>query len=197
LLTRSRSLLHLNANSSDRRVKGLSRQLVFAILALLVLLVPSLAWAQQDAAVLIGAACGQDGTKFDVQRREVSQSSSKPQPSKAKIVVYADSLGSLSGCGQVRIGIDGQWVSAACLGTWIERDVDPGVHHLCADFHWKPAGRHVALERFTAEVGNTYYFRANVVDSFGLNTAIYLDPINEDEGSYLTATEKKSESTVK
>lgn len=193
-----RSPHHRIANKLSRSGARCSRKTARVLAtAFFVLLLPPFMWAQQDAAQLLSAACGPDSTKFEVQRQDTHQSSLGVLDSKSRLIIFAESFGTLSGCGPVRIGMDGKWIGALCLGPWLAADVQSGVHHLCADFHWRPAGRHLGLEGFTAEPGKTYYFRAEVVDSFDMNAAVHLDPLNEDEGQYLLATQKQSESKEK
>jgi hypothetical protein len=75
--------------------------------------------------------------------------------------------------------------------------VEPGEHHLCTNWQSFFAGpkKPVGLANLTAEAGRVYYFRIRV---FAFNqVAIDLDPVNTDQGQYLVATSKMSESHPK
>lgn len=167
----------------------------FAAPAVLVLLLTSFARAQQDAAALLGAACGPEDVKFDVYRRDSAPHLPQLPNGKARIVIFAESLEVETGCGAFRFGVDGKWIGGACLQTWIATDLEPGDHHLCATSN--SPGKLTALNGFTAEAGKTYYLRAEVTLGYMMRTAVRLEPVNEDEGRYLMATEKSSESTGK
>jgi hypothetical protein len=67
-----------------------------------------------------------------------------------------------------RVGLDGAWVGANRGNSYFVFLVEPGKHHLCADWlnakspgHMSGtsyANRLVSLAEFTAEVGKEYYF---------------------------------------
>lgn len=163
----------------------------------LLLLRPLTAPAQQVETALLSKACGPDSAKFEVRRENIEPSSLDENASKSRVTIFVESFGNLGGCGPVRIGVDGKWIGAACLGTWFTTDLNPGTHHLCIDFHWGLSGRRAALRRLTVEAGKTYYIRAEVVDSFNLNAAVHLYPLDEDEGELLVNTHKLSRSKPK
>jgi len=92
----------------------------------------------------------------------------------------------------VRFGMDGAWVGADNGNSYFALSVDPGVHHLCAN--WQSSlgrfDKDVDLTSFTAEPGKVYYFTAYVTfESRGVVT-FSLTPTNEDEGKYRVTVSK-------
>jgi hypothetical protein len=98
-----------------------------------------------------------------------------------------------------RVGVDGAWVGATRGDSYLFFTVEPGDHHLCADWvsSLVPGGRAVALYGFTAEAGRIYYFRARTIggpasmaekNGLGDAASIDLDLVNSDEGKYLVAS---------
>jgi hypothetical protein len=92
------------------------------------------------------------------------------QTGKARIVFIGriDAPGCL-GCSvfSPRIGVDGSWVGATKGDSYFVLDVDPGVHHVCAD--WKSLsaapGRNVGVATLTAEPGQVYFFEAKIMSA--------------------------------
>jgi hypothetical protein len=82
--------------------------------------------------------CGDDHARFDVKTEKDAPAPAPPQAGKARIVFIGriDAPGCL-GCSvfSPRIGVDGSWVGATKGDSYFVLDVDPGVHHVCAD--WK------------------------------------------------------------
>jgi hypothetical protein len=63
----------------------------------------------------------------------------------------------------VRMGIDGKWVGATHGTSYLATTVEPGEHHLCAN--WKTdvtigQPKQSAALHFTAEPGKVYFFSA-------------------------------------
>ncbi|MHB1701101.1 MAG: hypothetical protein ACYCSN_13405 [Acidobacteriaceae bacterium] len=175
---------------------------VFVKCATLVFLLSPMAWAQGQASALLGRACGPNGTKFAAHTGSPQSAPSEPLKSKARIVLFMETYSISSGCRYpVRVGMDGNWIGATCLRTYISADIDPGNHHLCADLQQKRSAKYTALYSFAAEAGKVYYFRAQMIDdpNFNLSDIIpmHLDPINEDEGLLLLSIRLPSESRVK
>ncbi len=107
-----------------------------------------------------------------------------------------------------RIGLDGTWVGATRGNSYLFFTVEPGEHHLCADWmsDLLPSGRAVALFGFTAESGKTYYFRArttggppSLAERNGLDDTAFIDLnlVNSDEGKLLVASSPLSVSHPK
>lgn len=151
--------------------------------------------------MLLGQACGPNGTKFAVHKGNPQSSPSEPSKSKARIVVFSEAISMATGCKfATRVGIDGKWVGATCVGSYIGTDIDPGEHHLCTNLPSKKVVNYTALYSFTAEPGRVYYFRAQIIDTIYLvnsTFAMHLEPINENEGLFLLSIRAASESKVK
>ena len=173
----------------------------------LLFLLSSVAWAQVPSSVLLDRACGPNNIKFKVYESSPPPLQRDQLKSKAAIVIFPEEFADLTSCRMAsRIGIDGKWVGAACLGTYIRTKVDPGEHHLCANLRQKKNANFTALYSFMAEAGKVYYFREEILDPwFGRNVTpigggkitVHLDPINEDEGRLLQSIRLTSESKVK
>jgi hypothetical protein len=111
--------------------------------------------------------CGDDHARFDVKTEKNAPAPAPPQPGKARIVFIGriDAPGCL-GCSvfSPRIGVDGSWVGATKGDSYFVLDVDPGVHHVCAD--WKSLsaaqGKNVGVASITVEPGQTYFFEVKI-----------------------------------
>ena len=165
------------------------------------MLLSCLAFAQDDAAIAKAkAACGPDDTKFEAKNSDTSQPPASPESGKA--LVYVISLATQAKCiacgGTVRVGIDGAWAGATHGNSYLTLNVSPGEHHLCTNLQSRFAAisRHVALANFTAEAGKVYYFRMRAIVT-QTEAFLDLDPVNTDQGRYLVATSKMSESHPK
>ena len=166
--------------------------------AILISFTSSIIWAQ--GTTLLDRACGPSGAQFSVHSGGL-QSPLPLQQSKSKVVVFTEAISSQFGCRYVitPVGIDGKWIGASCVGSYISADIAPGEHHLCVNLEGKQSAEFTALHAFTAEEGKTYYFRAEVLEpnSFGVNYGMHLDPIDEDEGLYLATVRTAAKSEVK
>jgi hypothetical protein len=165
---------------------------------LAVMLLSCLAFAQDEAAIAKAkAACGPDDVSFSVKTSEGSHPPATVEPGKALVYVVGQDP-ACSSCGKVaRIGLDGTWAGAIDFGSYTSFTVEPGEHHLCTNWQSFFAGpkKPVGLTNLTAEAGKIYYLRIRVLV---LNQiAIDLDPVNTDQGQYLVATSKMSESHPK
>jgi hypothetical protein len=134
---------------------------------------PLVAYAIFVAAALCRAttlpdACGDDKIQFDVKTAKNQPAPVPPSAGKSQIVFIEAMDKNLAcwSCGtpSSRFGMDGAWVGATKGDSYFFVDVDPGEHHLCAD--WQSAfGRlkkMVGMADFVAEAGKTYYFEARV-----------------------------------
>lgn len=169
--------------------------------ATFMLLLPSVAWGQDQSSTLLAQSCGPMGTRFAVHEGPPQPSLSVPPKTGARIVVFVETIGLGAGCGFApRVGLDGKWVGATCAGSYISVDIDPGEHRLCANAFWKHPAKYTALYSFTAEPGNVYYFRAEMIQTaipVISTVAMHLEPLNEEEGHLLLAARNSSESKVK
>lgn len=112
-------------------------------------------------------------------------------------MVFTDSLIKITGCFPTRVGIDGRWIGAACQGTYVRANIEPGEHHLCTSLPGSKTAKYTALRTFTAEARKVYYFREEILDPSEGVTTVHLDTIDQDEGLLLLATRLASESKVK
>jgi hypothetical protein len=170
--------------------------------AVLVYILSLAAWVHGQATTdLLNQACGPMGTRFAVHEGSPQPSLSAPPKTGARIVVFVETIGLGAGCGFApRVGLDSKWIGATCAGSYISVDVDPGKHRLCANAWWKNAAKYTALYSFTAEPGNVYYFRAEMIQTaipVISTVAMHLEPVNEEEGHLLLAARNSSESKVK
>ena len=149
-------------------------------------------------------ACGSKDAQFEVKTVS-GQSIAQPEPGKALIYVsevFKKAPGEL-GNPTIRIGLDGNWVGAVRGNSYFSFSVDPGEHHLCT--HWqsrfKRLSREAAFTSFNAEAGKTYYFRARISYQAAYGGAatmsLDLEPINDDEGKYLVASNPVSNAQAK
>lgn len=151
----------------------------------LIFLFPSPAPAQD-----LGApGCGDPKIKFDV-KSDKQQQPLQPEPGKALIVfLQDDSEFNSRPRPTTRMGIDGAWVGATQSSAYFFYSVDAGVHHLCASWQTTvgPGSSHkAAAAHFTAEANGVYYFVAR--DTWwrdGGSPAIYLEPLDSDEGQLM------------
>ncbi len=159
----------------------------------LVLLVFAVSACAQDAIVSAAqAACGPSNAEFRVSQ-DRSHPVRNPEEGKALVYVVLDQKYKLLHDVTARVGVDGAWVGANHGDSYLFFAVKPGEHHLCTDWtSWRsdfiPGGRLVSLQNFTAEAGQTYYFRAKTTGGRDEKPSLDLDPINSDEGKLLVAS---------
>jgi len=141
------------------------------------------------------AACGPSDIQYKTEL--VPPTPVAPQSGKALlyIVQVSDFDGSCLGrCGPLsRVGLNASWLSAF---------VDPGIHHLCAnwDSHSKKLSHLVALHSFIAESNKIYFFEIHTISSTGLgggSVDFSLTAIDEDEGRMLISAFPESKASVK
>ncbi|MGA7916295.1 MAG: hypothetical protein WCA00_13740 [Candidatus Acidiferrales bacterium] len=169
-----------------------------------VLLLASSAFAQTPAPLANPeAACGQNDVQFDV-KKDPAQHLPETNPSKAVVYIIQDErpIGVCIKCTiTTRVGLDGSWIGANNGASYFSVAVDPGEHHLCANWqsHFSVASRLIGLIGFTAEAGRTYYFRIRILDVGGNRNLpdLELDAPNVDEARYLIATSPFSVSRPK
>jgi len=91
----------------------------------------------------------------------------------------------------IRVGLDGSWVGANRRASNLFFPVQPGEHHLCAD--WQSAyDVQPSLVNLRAEPGQTYYFRTPITAHPGFYTVDF-EPVNGDEGRLLVETSSLSD----
>lgn len=151
-------------------------------------------WALSHTGGLLANACGPDSTSFSLRAEPSRPSLIGPPASGARVVVFAEDVNGLQGCWLVnRIGLDGQWIGAVCMQTYISAEISSGPRHLCADIQQKRGPQHTALYDFTATPGKVYYFR---VENIGAYFNVHLEPLNDAEGRLLLSIRKRSVGTA-
>jgi hypothetical protein len=169
---------------------------LFATFLFSTLLFSTLAFAQDQSPLgAVEAACGPKDIQFEPQAAS-NQPLAQPDASKSLIYVvevFDKVVGQISRP-TLRIGVDGKWVGADKGNSYISFSVEPGEHHLCANWQsrWKRFSNEEAFNGFTAEPGRIYYFRARISEIGGSggasNFSLDLEPLNGDEGKYLVAS---------
>ncbi len=174
-------------------------KLKFRILLLSVCLASAVqVWALPDS-------CGKEDVNFKVTTQTNPPHLASPEAGKAQVVFLETEQTDgevLSGV-VTRLGIDGTWIGATKGNSYFAVAVDPGQHHLCANwqadfaFEWQ----RTSVAPLNAEPGKVYYYRVNIthIRTSGIEYhSLDLTPVNEDEGKYLvnfldlaTATAKK------
>lgn len=132
----------------------------FGVLVLLIC--PVLAFPQS------APGCGSAKVKFDISTTKQLSPAPAAQPGKALVYFLQDDAKyNWSPRPTTRFGIDGDWVGATHGDSYFYVFVDPGEHHLCANWQsattglaWLGRKRSTAAVRLMAEAGKTYYFRA-------------------------------------
>ena len=173
--------------------------------------------AQNNSAATAGSpGCGDDAIKFSV-KTDKGQHPSQPETGKALIYfIEDDSNFNSTPKPTTRAGLDGKWMGATHGNSYLSFSVDPGVHHLCAS--WQSAGAHplagllmgvstgqdskAAALHFTAEAGNTYYFKVRNIffradSSSSTKINLSLTPLDNDEGQLLANKSAHSTSAQK
>jgi len=124
-------------------------------LLLIILAVPTLAQAQDEAA-LEAAGCGPKNIQFEVKTDKKSHPKGQPEPGKALVYVFDNISGvAIGGFPASRVGVDGTWVGANYKKSYFFFSVAPGAHNLCVDR---------IVTTFTAEPGQTRYFAVGLPD---------------------------------
>lgn len=117
-----------------------------------------------------------------------------PEPGKALFIFLQteDTAGSyLDPAIATRIGLDGAWIGGNKGDSAFAYSVDPGEHHVCANWPTK-SGTEWWLNgalAVTASAGKVYYFRIQVrfnrYSSAAPDQSLNLTLVDEDEGKYL------------
>lgn len=158
------------------------------------------AFGQAPETTLLARACGPGRVNFDATADASQHPLAQPQAGKATVYL----VGSFFAVDPpakplVKVGMDGSWVGAIRGNSYIFFSVEPGDHHICANWQsgiLTPSGL-FALASFTAEAGKTYYFRARPRNGDNRAYSLDLDPADNDEGQYLVASSAFSKSHPK
>jgi hypothetical protein len=113
------------------------------------------------------SACGLANVIYDSKLAN-QQARPEPKPDEALVYFEENNAGYVSvNPPTTRIGIDGRWAGAMQEVSWFYAYVDPGPHHLCANWQTSlpPAWtRTTQTTPFTARAGGTYYFEVKYED---------------------------------
>jgi hypothetical protein len=143
------------------------------------------------------AACGSSEAQFDVKIDSGPRATAQAQDGKALVYVVEDQQFKFVKDVTVRVGLDGAWVGANRGNSYLVFPVDPGEHHLCADWMAAIGGRMLSLAKLNATAGKVYYFRARTTGAKDERSALDLEPVNSDEGGLLVSRAQPSISSVK
>jgi len=161
------------------------------LLAILVFFLGTTCFAQNSSTVPAAApGCGNVNTKFNVETNESQHPFAKPDPGKALVYFLQDDTNFTSRPRPTtRFGLDGNWLGATHANSYFYVSVDPGEHHLCAD--WQSfviigANLTTAAAHFTAEPGGIYFFVAqNHGGEHQGPAGVALWPVDGDEAQIL------------
>ena len=167
------------------------------LLALLLFVAPALGQTNPGL-TQAQAACGPPSVRFDAEFSP-SRQAAQPEPGKALVYVVGDYWPSMIDP-TIRVGLDGAWLGATRARSYIYFSVNPGEHHLCANWQssLKRLSRLITLAHLTAGPGETYYFRVRITYfPRGEAEDFDLQPLDPDEGRYLVASYLLSKSHPK
>lgn len=114
------------------------------------------------------------------------------------VIEQMPSMGLLST--KVAVGVDGGWVGIMKPQTYVSFTLDPGVHHICAQYQGEAAvgeEGQIILHRLNVEAGKTYYLLYRGIFDRSSGEVAFLDMVDEDEGRYLLQTAEHVISTAK
>lgn len=145
------------------------------------------AQTQQDR---MAPSCGLSNVKFEVKTTSAPAPVTPRDAGKALLYFIQDDTNFESRPRpSVRFGMDGQWVGATNSNSWFVIPVDPGKHHLCANWQRRvvllTSDQLVAAAHFTAKPGASYFFRMR--DTWSRDAGLSLDfaRLDRDEGQLL------------
>jgi hypothetical protein len=174
-------------------------------IALLTLLFAAPLFAQESAQdALEAAGCGANDVHFSVKTDKKQHPTAQPAAGKAMVYVigdtWADHVAVHIGTPPNRFGVDGAWVGANGYHAYFFFPVDPGDHRLCTNMQSKlqrQVQSSTAARSFTAEAGQSYYFRTvtPVAGPSGGPTKIV--PVDPAEAQVLIAAASYSTFQVK
>lgn len=164
-----------------------------------VLLLLALVLMPRQASAQMGPGCGAANIKFDVQTTKRPDATPSLDSGKALVFFLQDDAKyNAMPRPTTRFGIDGAWVGATHANSYFYVSVDPGKHHVCANwqsdvtpFQFGVRKRSTAAAHFTAEAGKSYYFRAQDIvftDHTGAiksEPEVKLTPVDSDEAQVL------------
>jgi hypothetical protein len=175
------------------------------LLGVLLFAMPMIAHGQdaQDAATLARAAgCGPSNVEFNVKTDKNPHPAAQQETNKALVYVFGTvklDSGLVFGNITVRIGLDGDWMGANHGDSYFYFAVDPGDHHICAQWQsrFERFSKLASAASLTAQAGQVYYFRAIADARSNEPGAIRLEPLDPAEALLLTASSAYSTSHPK
>jgi hypothetical protein len=158
---------------------------------LAVLFLAATAFAQKTGSA-VAPGCGATDVKFEVKTDKSQHPVLQPEGGKAVVYFVEDDTQFQSAPKPTtRIGLDGTWIGANHGNSYFYFSVDPGEHHLCANwqsFVGLGAGHQSSAAHFTAEAGQAYYFTVrNTWLREVMIAKIDLVPLDSDEGQLLAS----------
>jgi hypothetical protein len=163
-----------------------------------------LALAQnQPTETATAPGCGSSNTKFDVKTNSSQHPFAKPQPGKALVYFLQDDTYFQSvPRPTTRFGLDADWIGATHSNSYFYFSVDPGEHHICADwqsFVGLNVGHKSAAAQFTALEGQSYFFlvKNHFSAKENLPAGMKFSPVDSDEAQLLMSKFAFSTSTPK
>jgi len=144
-----------------------------------------------------GPGCGPANIKFDVKTKKGKHAAPAIEQGKALVFFLQDDLKfNAMPRPTTRFGIDGTWVGATHANSYFYVFVDPGEHHLCANWQslvsldWLESTRSTAAAHFTAQGGKSYYFRARDIENTedAGEPEVKLLPVDADEAQVLMSS---------
>ena len=158
------------------------------LILLFLLACPMFATAQADS------ACGPASVKFDIRTTKQPPASPAAESGRALVYFLQDDLKyNTAPRPTTRFAVDGAWVGATHANSYFYIVVEPGEHHLCANWQsdrtglgWIGPKRSTAAAHFTADAGQTYYFRARDIaktddNRIASEPEVVLSPLDSDE----------------
>lgn len=170
------------------------------ILVILLFSAPAFAQSVPTASVAAGAVCSNlPNTIFEV-KTDNGEHAARPAAGKALVYFMQDDTKYFEHPRPTtRLAIDGAWVGATHSDSYFYVSVEPGEHHLCAN--WQGGGLQpvtaVVAAHFTAEAGHSYYFRAQNSSVKDGEKTIEFARVDSDEGQLLINRYAFSSSSAK
>jgi hypothetical protein len=166
--------------------------------ALLVFALATVAWAQNPNT--FPSPCGPSKIAFMVSQQSIPPDLAPPPAGKAPVVFIHDTGAAdtpqRSAYPTSKYALDGAWVGANHGSSWFAVAIASGEHHVCTDLQTSILGRRTELAHFTATAGQTYYFRTRLLIT-RYDELLELEPIDSDQGAYLTKIYSLSVATAK
>jgi hypothetical protein len=174
------------------------------LVLLLLTITPSVAFAQnQPTATASAPGCGTSGTKFNVKTNSSQHPLAKPDSGKALVYFLQDDTYFQSvPRPTTRFGLDANWIGATHTNSYFYVSVDPGEHHICADwqsFVGLNTGHKSAAAHLTAVEGQSYFFLVKnfFITKENLPAGMKMSPVDSDEAQLLMSKFAFSTSTPK